>query len=286
MKPILEYYFPGNPKRTDFAVPLCGKRIAEKGYAVPPRVYPNHNFSFILKGCGTFRSDFGDFRMTPGKGYFIEGGSTVSYEADEKDPWEYIFVSFCGGGCEDFLKLCGISAEHPVFSFPLEEETLQILNQLLRTARKNRSAGFDTLGYFFLLVSKLISGNGAVTAEDSALHRTQDMVRYIESNYDRNITVLELSKHFFIDRSGIYRSFLEKFGVSPKAYILRYRLTQAAKKLCAGTGSITEIALSCGFFDRSHFNKCFAEYYGTTPGEYRQTHRALSEESDAKKNGD
>lgn len=273
MKPQIEVYFPTNPNEAHFSIAMCGKQIAEKGHAVPPRVYPNHNFSFILKGCGTFHSRFGDHHIKPGNGYFIEGGSTVSYEADSEDPWEYVFVNFRGDWCDGFLELCGISAEHPVFSFPLNEGMLRILNELLHASCESRSAGFDTWGYFFILLAKLIASTGSVTVDDASARRTQDMVRYIESNFDRNITVQELSKRFFIDRSGIYRFFKRDFGISPKAYILRCRLNYAIQRLREEDVGITEIALSCGFFDRAHFNKRFAEFYGMTPGEYRLLHR-------------
>lgn len=269
MKPQIQVYFPINPNTTQISISMCGRQIAEKGHAVPPRVYPNHNFTFVLKGCGDFHSEYGNHHITPGFGYFIEAGSTVSYEADEQNPWEYIFVTFRGDVSEEFLNLSGISARNPVFSFPLSEEMLKILNELLISSSKNGFAGFDTLGYFFILISKLVSKSGNVAPLDVSISRTQDMADYIESNFDRNITVQELSKRFYIDRSGIYRFFQRDFGISPKAYILRCRLTHAVKRLCEENVSITEIALSCGFYDRAHFNKSFIEFYGMTPGEYR-----------------
>ncbi len=57
-KPRFEIHYPKNPDKKHFSIAICGRQIAEKGHAVPMRVYPNNNFSFVLNGCGTFHSDF------------------------------------------------------------------------------------------------------------------------------------------------------------------------------------------------------------------------------------
>ncbi len=269
-KPHLDVFFPKNRDARYFSISVCGRQVAEKGHALPPRVYPSHNFSFILNGCGTFHSKYGDYRLTPGFGYFIQGGSEVSYEADEENPWEYIFVSFSGENCQSFLEIAGISAEHPVFSFPMDDEMIRILNGLIGASGDSHSTGYDVLGYFYLMISKIVPKEKCVTETDAKARCLDGMMRYIESNYERNITVQELSERFFIDRSGIYRLFERNLGISPKKYILRCRLMNAARQLRESNIGITEVAFNCGFFDHAHFSRSFFDFYGITPGEYRK----------------
>ncbi|MBQ0102539.1 MAG: helix-turn-helix domain-containing protein [Firmicutes bacterium] len=269
MKPQKKVFFPINADKERVTIAMCGRQISEKGQAVPPRVYPIHNLTFVVKGSGVFHSIYGDHRVTAGNGYLIEGGSTVSYEADERDPWEYVFITFRGDVCNEALRLSGISAERPVFRYQLTDDNLRLLNDFLCSSSENRSAGYDTLGYFLVLMSKLIPRNTPAVPDDHSALRTQEIVSYIESNFDRNITVQELSKRFYIDRSAIYRLFKRDFGTSPKAFILRCRLNRAAEMLCSDDAGIDDVAVSCGFYDRAHFNKYFTDYFGIAPGKYR-----------------
>ena len=252
------------------AVISCGRQISESGHSVPPRVYPSFSFTFVLRGRGTYVTRYGRHRVTAGSGFLIEAGSTVSYSADEAEPWEYIFVTFHGDGCRKLLSTAGLSEEKPVFQFSTDERTLGNLNELLRVCREDRAAGYDALGYFLIIASGIISGAEPRPARDSRSRCLREAVGYIEANYDRNISVSELSERLFIDRSGVYRMFMEEFGVSPKRYILRYRLSRAAKQLRETDVSVTDAALNAGFFDRSHFNKAFRAFYGVTPTEFRE----------------
>ena len=54
-----------------------------------------------------------------------------------------------------------------------------------------------------------------------------------------------------IDRSYLYRIFMEHENTSPKQYLLKHRLQMATQLLCSSTCTITEAALSCGLPGRT-----------------------------------
>ena len=66
------------------------------------------------------------------------------------------------------------------------------------------------------------------------------------------------------------RAFKRMLGMTPKQYIIKYRVTQAASLLAAGPErSIAEIGYACGFSNASVFARTFRDYYSVSPREYR-----------------
>jgi AraC family transcriptional regulator len=69
------------------------------------------------------------------------------------------------------------------------------------------------------------------------------------------------------------RRFREHYGVSPATYVRQLRIEWAAEQLTGGSGSISEIALTAGFADQSHFTREFKRHTGLPPDRYRRARR-------------
>jgi AraC family transcriptional activator of tynA and feaB len=92
-----------------------------------------------------------------------------------------------------------------------------------------------------------------------------------EQLHDPHLRPAAVARHFEI--SGRYlRLIFESDGETPSAYILRLRLEKCARLLrdrAWRRRSITEIALSNGFNNSTHFGSVFRRRFGMTPREYR-----------------
>ncbi|MFN2243397.1 MAG: helix-turn-helix transcriptional regulator, partial [Anaerolineae bacterium] len=64
--------------------------------------------------------------------------------------------------------------------------------------------------------------------------------------------------------------FRKELGVTPIAYLNRYRVHQAKQLLSDTSKSITEIALEVGFSDSGYFSRVFRREVGLSPEAYRQ----------------
>ncbi len=60
------------------------------------------------------------------------------------------------------------------------------------------------------------------------------------------------------------------YGISPKADLLRIRISKAKRMLCYSGISITEISESCGFQSIYYFSKYFKAVTGYSPNEYKK----------------
>ena len=67
----------------------------------------------------------------------------------------------------------------------------------------------------------------------------------------------------------MHRLFRESIGVSPKKYLIDYRLQIAAEQLININDSIVDVAFTNGFNNMNSFYKLFNSKYQMTPKQYR-----------------
>ena len=100
--------------------------------------------------------------------------------------------------------------------------------------------------------------------------RIKEMLTFIQSNYEKELTIEDIAAVCAISASECMRCFRATISTTPIAYLKTYRLQQAAIKLQSTNDKISVIAESCGFQEMSYFAKSFREIYGCTPSQYRK----------------
>ena len=99
-------------------------------------------------------------------------------------------------------------------------------------------------------------------------------LRYIEENIYRKITVTELTERLGVSRPYLYKIFCKKFDMSPKQYIMRYKLSNAKTMLSENDMTVTQIANSIGYDDSLAFSKAFSLKENISPQKYRTVIKA------------
>lgn len=97
-----------------------------------------------------------------------------------------------------------------------------------------------------------------------------EIITYINMNYNKQLTIEELSQRAGYSKSRFLHLFKELMNTTPLAYRNNIRLTNACELLSGSGQSIGNIALSCGFEDQLYFCRVFKKRYGISPGEYRR----------------
>ena len=87
----------------------------------------------------------------------------------------------------------------------------------------------------------------------------------------RRETVAKMAEKLGVTRRKLERAFSADLGISPSRAALRIRLDAAKKLLGESNRTTTQIALSTGFCDASHFIHTFKAEIGMNPSEYRNT---------------
>jgi AraC-like DNA-binding protein len=101
--------------------------------------------------------------------------------------------------------------------------------------------------------------------------RARTVTRYIRENVNRNIPLSTLADLANLSCSQFRRAFKTSFGDAPHAYIMRQRILRAQDLMLSTSEPLSELALSCGFADQSHFTRLFVRLVGETPNNWRRT---------------
>ena len=84
----------------------------------------------------------------------------------------------------------------------------------------------------------------------------------------------EIAGHTGISPDYLTDCFRQELGVTPVAYLNRYRLLRARDLLANTDLKITQSALAVGFTESAHFTRMFQREVGVSPRAYRQGKRA------------
>ncbi len=98
----------------------------------------------------------------------------------------------------------------------------------------------------------------------------------LESMPENPVSIQKLSEQVFISPYHLIRSFKKQIGLTPHKFQMQNRIRKA-QQILLKSKSITEVALTTGFCDQSHFNKWFHKIVGLTPTEYIEAQGTLSD---------
>ncbi|MBQ2641402.1 MAG: helix-turn-helix transcriptional regulator [Lachnospiraceae bacterium] len=100
--------------------------------------------------------------------------------------------------------------------------------------------------------------------------RIREIVSYIAENYNKPITLEEISDRFGLSNEYFSRLFTQKIGIPFKKHLNQVRLSHIYHDLCATDAPIMEIVERHGFTNYKLFSRMFREIYGASPREIRR----------------
>jgi AraC-like DNA-binding protein len=111
-----------------------------------------------------------------------------------------------------------------------------------------------------------------------ATWQSRRLAAHVDANLAGKIVIKDLAASLDISVGHFCRAFKHTFGMPARIWI-RHRRIELAQGLMLTTGaSLSEIALSCGMSDQSHFTRSFRRIVGETPSSWRQTRHGAIEE--------
>lgn len=157
-----------------------------------------------------------------------------------------------------------------------QNHALQILSQIFALQETEADNELCTLRLLYQMWDILFknldftSGSGSFHRLNYRQARLQTMMQYIHDRYMDEITLAEIAASASVSKSGALHIFQSGIHISPVAYLIQYRLSQAAEQLHATQKSVSSIAEETGFASSGYFCRKFKQYYHMSPNEYRQ----------------
>ena len=111
------------------------------------------------------------------------------------------------------------------------------------------------------------SNSSSVTVIPPWLRVARD---YLETNFLRPLSLAEIAGAAGVHRVHLSREFRRYFSTTVGEFLRRKRIEHACHLVSATNTPLSEIAMTCGFSDQSHFSATFRRQVGLTPARFRQ----------------
>ncbi|MFT3804734.1 MAG: AraC family transcriptional regulator [Burkholderiaceae bacterium] len=98
---------------------------------------------------------------------------------------------------------------------------------------------------------------------------------FIASRLDTTPSLAQIAEAARLSVSQTIRLFRASTGMTPGTYVARLKIQEAARRLADSSSSIAQVADALGYNSQSHFARQFRRHLGTTPSEYRKTHKEI-----------
>jgi len=98
-------------------------------------------------------------------------------------------------------------------------------------------------------------------------------VQFVLEHFRDDITLDDLARAAGLSKYHFIRKFRKEAGITPGAFLLRYRMVRAMELLTRTDAKIREVASAVGYRDPAAFSRAFLRTTGTKPYLYRQTRR-------------
>lgn len=247
----------------------------------------HHELEFLYIAEGTVLCLIGTSKIElhKGCGIFINSGVLHRFEAHSSTFAPNIVFSPTLLAPENsliyekyVLPVINSSVPYQVFSpsSTCGKHALQLLSQIFTIQETESDNELCTIQLLFQLWN-ILQKNMDLTSDSNSIQRLnykqarlQAMMQYIHDHYMEEITLEMIAASASISKSGALHIFKSGIACSPVAYLIQYRLAQAAEQLYTTQKSVSSIAEETGFTSSGYFCRKFRQYYHMSPNEYRK----------------
>lgn len=263
------------PDFTDLIMYQCGMEDCRPLYSYGPAVRDHFLIHYIMDGCGTLEIEGKSYFLKKGQGFLIWPNTVSFYQADMDDPWSYAWIGFSGMKAEYYLKKSRLDRNNIIFNFTDFDFVRQCFDKMLSVKSLRNGREIRLHGYLFILISQLLEEVGDSRLSEKGQNKdfyVKKAVEYIMMNYSRELSVGGIAQYIGIDRSYLSMLFKSNFNMSPRLFLINFRIKKACELLSNNSLSIGDIARSVGYQDALVFSKAFKNIMGVSPRKYRQTY--------------
>lgn len=108
--------------------------------------------------------------------------------------------------------------------------------------------------------------------------QTRRACEKLEANLAGTLSLQQIAAEFDLSVSYFSRAFRVSTGLPPHKWLLRQRVKTAQQLMAVRELPLSEIAISAGFADQSHFTRVFSSIVGISPGAWRREKYSVTED--------
>ena len=257
----------------DLCLCFCGIEVCKSSHSFGPAIREHYIIHYILDGKGIYKVGDKVYNLEKNQGFLICPGDLTYYEADNDDPWTYIWVAFNGIKSEQYLKYANLSHENLIFESNHKELLKDYVLDMLKINRMRNCDELRLHGLLYLFLSTISDSVDYNVSENKDLSYTlyiEKSIEFINNNFANNIKVTDIANYVGLNRSYLSSLFKKSLNVSPQEFLLSVRMNKAYELLKKLELSIGDVSRSVGYIDPLTFSKTFKKYSGYSPKQYRE----------------
>ncbi|MGY5240456.1 AraC family transcriptional regulator [Clostridium tertium] len=271
---ILDVYFLENNNRdfNDMYLCYCGMEKCLPLYSFGPAVRPTYLLHYVIDGKGYYYVDNKKYTVNKNQGFLINPNVVTFYQADEDDPWTYLWIGIDGNRVELYLRSVGLDKNNLIFNCTSNDELKDYVMEMLKHHKITPYDSFKIEGLLYLFFSNLAKDNKNISLnnkDESYNTYINKAIEFIQNNYLSPIKVTDIADYVCLNRSYLTSIFQKHLNMSPQKFLMEFRIAKAAEFLYNTNLPISSIAYSCGYNDPLAFSKAFKKAKGVSPKEYR-----------------
>ena len=260
------------------SVPIA---ISNQNDFSPTGIHNHNEFEILLikSGSCTVCVAGEEYTAKQGDMFFINPMEVHEIAVNDTAPYEHKCMCFdtsliMNNRISETLKNECTNIVHKVNGEPYLSDLFEKIFDEVKAGGKTYA--MDVTAYITLMFSYLLK-NSMVDEKISPKENTfcQNVLSFINEHYCEKITSRQAAEACFLNHSYFCRKFKEDFGKSFSAYLNTHRVSVARTMLEESGETVTAISEMCGFETPAYFSKCFKEYTGILPLEYKKGKRSL-----------
>ncbi|WP_294407733.1 AraC family ligand binding domain-containing protein [uncultured Ruminococcus sp.] len=236
--------------------------------------YPSYQIIYCTRGSGVLKLGEETYNIGAGDAFYLPPKVPHEYYP-VGDIWETHWITFDGREFPQLLEHIRLD-KAKVFHINDLNAVDAIFKKIVYLMKTNYYyCGHQCSAYLYQFLIEL---NRVVNLQNGSqdsqkLNQLQPVIDYINNNYQKELTLVELAELIDLSPQYLCRLFKECLNLRPFEFLARKRIQQAKMLLLEDKLNINEIAAKVGYNDCSYFCAVFKKHEMLSPAEFRSLHK-------------
>lgn len=236
-----------------------------------PHDHPHAELLFVTEGAGRFRLAETEYPLRRGDLVIVNPNLRHTELSSSESPLRCLIV-----GVENAIFSDDGQNPSPVYRFSGRSESAALCLGALERELSEKPPGYlsaakHLASALLVCATRCADLRGGNKTDGSAAKECSLARQYLDEHFAEDISVDELAAITFTNKYHLIHLFSREYGISPIAYLMEKRISEAKHLLRETRMSVTEISKVTGFSSPSFFAKRFGQSVGLSPLAYRKS---------------
>lgn len=224
-------------------------------------------FFIVLNGTGSIAYNNTYTELIENDCVFID--CLLPYQ-HSSDNWNIAFIHFNGNNIKDIYNKYLDRNGKNVFSTNNTQKYKQAIEDIYLIAGSNDYIKDMTIYNKLINILHMIMSETVYpeSSKKNKKYNLDEIKKYLDDNYNKDISLDQLSNQFYINKFYLTRAFKDKYGQTINSYVSSKRITKAKELLRFSNLNIDDISIECGIKDPNYFSRLFKKVESVSPKEY------------------